>query len=53
MHADLPTGSVLSFVEHPDNPDVVFAGTEHALHVSTDAGYSWAKVPNPANHSLR
>ena len=46
MHADLPTGSVLSFVEHPDNPDVVFAGTEHALHVSTDAGYSWAKVPN-------
>jgi photosystem II stability/assembly factor-like uncharacterized protein len=45
LHGSLPSGSVLSFVEHPDNPDVLFAGTEHALFASTDGGASWAEVP--------
>jgi len=44
--AGLPTGSVNVIVEHPENPDVVFLGTEHALFVSTDHGGSWAKMPN-------
>jgi hypothetical protein len=31
-------------VEHPDNPNVLFAGTEHGLFVSTTAGTEWAKL---------
>ncbi len=46
LHRTLPSGSVLSFAEHPDNPDVLFAGTEHALFASADGGATWAKVPN-------
>ncbi|MEK9503561.1 VPS10 domain-containing protein [Gaopeijia maritima] len=46
VHDGLPSGSVLSMAEHPDNPDVLFAGTEHHLFVSTDAGGSWARMPN-------
>jgi hypothetical protein len=44
-HRGLPTGSVNALTEHPDNPDVVFLGTEHAAFVSTDAGATWAKLP--------
>lgn len=46
LHSGLPSGSVLSMVEHPDNPEVLFLGTEHHLFVSTDAGASWARMPN-------
>ncbi len=47
LHAGLPTmGSVNVILEHPDNADVLFVGTEHALFVSTDAGATWAKMPN-------
>ena len=46
VHAGLPSGSVLSLAEHPDNTAVIFAGTEHALFVSTNTGQSWARVPN-------
>jgi hypothetical protein len=47
LHGDLPEmGSVNVIVEHPDNEDVLFVGTEHALLASTDAGTTWAKVPN-------
>ncbi len=47
----LPSGSVNSLVEHPDNSDVLFAGSEHSVFVSTDAGASWAKMPNlPTTH---
>ncbi len=47
VHAGLPEmGSVNVILEHPDNPSVLFVGTEHALFASTDAGASWAKVPN-------
>lgn len=44
LAAGLPTGSVNSMAEHPDNPNVLFAGTEHGLFVSTNAGSEWAKL---------
>ena len=40
-------GSVNSLAEHPDNPDLVFAGSEHGLFASTDAGATWARMPAP------
>ncbi|MDT8368752.1 MAG: hypothetical protein RQ745_06065 [Longimicrobiales bacterium] len=46
LHDGLPTGSVNVIVEHPDNPDVLFLGTEHHAFASTDAGATWAKIPN-------
>jgi len=52
LHATLPgVGVVNDVIEHPDNPATVFAGTEHAVFTSTDAGRSWAKIPNlPTTH---
>ncbi len=48
---NLPTGSANVIIEHPDNPDVLFLGTEHALFVSFDAGAGWVKMPNfPTTH---
>ncbi|MDT8340024.1 MAG: hypothetical protein RQ751_00810 [Longimicrobiales bacterium] len=46
LHDGLPTGSANVIVEHPDNPDVLFLGTEHAAWASTDRGATWAKIPN-------
>ncbi|HSG48780.1 MAG TPA: hypothetical protein VLA43_13250, partial [Longimicrobiales bacterium] len=46
LHAGLPTGSVNVIVEHPDNPSVLFLGTEHAAFASADRGATWAKIPN-------
>jgi len=46
LHGGLPTGSVNVIVEHPDNPDVLFLGTEHAAFASSDRGATWAKIPN-------
>ena len=43
--ADLPAGSINVIVEHPDNPDVLFIGTEHHVFASTDRGTSWARWP--------
>ena len=37
-------GAVNVIVEHPDNSDVLFLGTEHALFVSTTAGRQWAEI---------
>ena len=37
-------GSVNVIREHPDNPDVLFLGSEHGLWVSTDAGAAWAPL---------
>ncbi len=37
-------GPVNVIVEHPDNPDALFLGTEHALFASTTAGDQWTKV---------
>ena len=51
LAADLPSGSVNSMAEHPDNPNVLFAGTEHGLFVSTSAGTRWAKLSHlPTTH---
>ena len=47
----LPSGSVNSLVEHPDNPNLLFVGTEHGLFVSTTAGADWAKLSHlPTTH---
>ena len=40
-------GSVNSLAEHPDNPELLFAGSEHGLFASTDAGGTWARRPAP------
>lgn len=37
-------GTVNVIVEHPDNPNVLFLGTEHALFASTNAGQQWVEV---------
>lgn len=43
----LPSGSVNVIVEHHVNPQLLFAGTEHALFVSNDAGIRWTRfMPN-------
>jgi photosystem II stability/assembly factor-like uncharacterized protein len=34
-------GSVNVIIEHPDNPNTLFLGTEHALFASTDGGQEW------------
>ncbi|MCJ7629603.1 MAG: hypothetical protein MUO50_14600, partial [Longimicrobiales bacterium] len=46
LHGALPEGSANVIVEHPDNPNVLFLGTEHAAWVSTDLGAHWAKLQN-------
>ena len=38
-----PMGSVNVIIEHPDNPNLLFVGTEHALFASADAGASWSR----------
>jgi photosystem II stability/assembly factor-like uncharacterized protein len=48
---NLPTGSANVIIEQPDNPNVLFLGTEHALFVSFDAGGRWVKMPHfPTTH---
>jgi len=39
----LPSGSVNVILEHPDNSEVLFLGTEHALFVSVNSGEKWVK----------
>ena len=43
---NLPSGSINSFLEHPDNPNTLFVGTEHSVFVSTNNGSDWAKLEN-------
>jgi photosystem II stability/assembly factor-like uncharacterized protein len=52
LHGALPDMGVVNvIVEHPDNPNTLFVGTEHHVFASTDAGINWAKVPNlPTTH---
>ena len=51
LRAGLPSGSVNSMAEHPDNPNVLFVGTEHGLFVSTNAGADWARLSHlPTTH---
>ena len=46
LHDALPSGSANVIIEHPDNPHVLFLGTEHHLFASTDRGASWARFPD-------
>jgi hypothetical protein len=42
---------VNDIIEHPDNLDLLFLGSEHHLFVSTDAGAHWARWPGmPTTH---
>ena len=38
-----PMGSVRALVADPENPDVLYLGTEHALYASSNGGTSWTK----------
>ena len=40
----LPSGSINVIIEHPDNPDLLFIGTEHSIFMSMDSGSEWIKV---------
>jgi photosystem II stability/assembly factor-like uncharacterized protein len=40
-------GAVNVVVEHRENPNLVFVGTEHALYGSTDAGRTWVLMNTP------
>ena len=44
LHNDLPSGSINVIVEHPDNPDVLFIGTENSVFVSVNGGSGWTKL---------
>jgi photosystem II stability/assembly factor-like uncharacterized protein len=47
LDATLPQMGVVNvIIEHPDSPELLFLGTEHAAFASTDAGAHWAKMPN-------
>ncbi len=52
LHAGLPAmGVVNDVIEHPDNPDILFVGTEHHVFASSDRGRTWAKAPGlPTTH---
>ncbi|MDX1647673.1 MAG: hypothetical protein R3304_11055, partial [Longimicrobiales bacterium] len=52
LHRSLPgMGVVNDVVEHPDNPETLFLGTEHHAFASTDGGSTWARIPNlPTTH---
>jgi len=51
MMDGLPSGAVNDVIEHPDNTDVLFVGTEHHLFASTDEGATWARFGNmPTTH---
>lgn len=39
-----PDASVRSIAEYPEQPAVIFAGTERALYVSTDTGEHWTHL---------
>ena len=45
LHGNLPSGSVNVIAQHPDNPSVLFIGTEHHVFASTDRGATWARFP--------
>ncbi len=44
--ANLPEEPVNVIREHPDNPRVLFAGTDFAVYVSLDGGGSWTRMKN-------
>jgi photosystem II stability/assembly factor-like uncharacterized protein len=38
-------GTVANLIVHPNNPQVVYAGADHGIFRSTDAGSSWSLLP--------
>jgi photosystem II stability/assembly factor-like uncharacterized protein len=57
IRANLPDGSPLrAFAEHPHQPGLLFAGTEHGVWVSLDDGGSWhplqSGMPAVAIHDM-
>jgi len=55
--AGLPDGSpVRAFAEHPRNPELLFAGTEHGVWASFDGGGRWISIkrnlPTVAIHDM-
>lgn len=43
LMSGLPSGSANVIEQHPQNPDLLFLGTEHALWFSTDGGSQWTE----------
>jgi photosystem II stability/assembly factor-like uncharacterized protein len=46
ISSDLPDGPVNVIREHPQNPDLLFVGTEFQVFVSSDGGAHWASMKN-------
>jgi len=46
ISSDLPDEPVYVIVEDPKNPDLLFVGTEFAVHGTVNGGDSWARVMN-------
>jgi len=44
--ANLPEEPVNVIQEHPDNPDVLFVGTDFSVYVSVDGAGSWTRMKN-------
>lgn len=51
ISSNLPEEPVNVIQEHPDNPHVLFVGTDFGVYVSVDGGGSWTSMRNnmPAN----
>ena len=56
LASSLPEGSVYVICEDPENADLLFVGTEFAVHASLDRGRSWMQLetgmPTVAVHDL-
>lgn len=44
--ANLPEEPINVIREHPQNPNLLFVGTDYGVHVSIDGGKSWASMKN-------
>lgn len=53
---DLPLEPINTIAEHPNNPDLLFVGTDHGLYVSTDRGGKFVamhhRIPAVPIHDL-
>jgi photosystem II stability/assembly factor-like uncharacterized protein len=44
--SNLPNEPINVIREHPENPNLLFVGTDFAVHVSFDGGLSWTRFKN-------
>ncbi|HOE14221.1 MAG TPA: hypothetical protein PLL62_02220 [Candidatus Saccharicenans sp.] len=44
--SNLPNEPINVIREHPENPNLLFVGTDFAVHVSFDGGQSWTRFKN-------